>query len=49
MIAVEIRSDAQVVREQFIHATRDIIGETAIVEDDVAVDHRITVAAAGQE
>lgn len=49
MIAVVIRSDAQVVREQFIHATRVIIGETAIVEDDAAVDHRITLAAAGQE
>jgi serine acetyltransferase len=49
MIAVEIRSDAHGVRERFIHATRVIIGETAIVEGDAAVDHRITLAAAGQE
>jgi serine acetyltransferase len=47
MMGIEIRSDAHVVRGQFIHATGVIIRETAIEEDDVAVDHRITLAAAG--
>jgi serine acetyltransferase len=49
MIGIEIRSDAQVVRGQLIHATGVIIRETAIVEDVAAVDHRITLAAARQQ
>ena len=49
MIGIEIRSDAQVVRGQLIHARGVIIRETAIVEDVAAVDHRITLAAARQQ
>ena len=48
-MGIEIRSDAQVVRGQFICGTSVIIRETPIVQDDVALDHRITLAAAGRE
>jgi len=49
MTGIEIRSDARVVRGLFIHRTGVIIGETAIVEDDVALDRRITLAAADKK
>jgi hypothetical protein len=49
MTGIEIRSDARVVRGQFIHRTGVIIGETAIVEDDVALDRRITLPTADKE
>jgi serine acetyltransferase len=49
MTSIEIRSDAQVVRRLLIHGTGVVIGETEIVEDDVTLDHRITLAGAGKE
>lgn len=44
MTGIEIRSDAQVVRRLFIHGTGIVVGETAIVGDDVALDQGITLA-----
>jgi hypothetical protein len=49
MMGIEIRSDAQVVRGLFIHGTGVVIEETAIMEDDVALDHGMTLAGAGKE
>jgi serine acetyltransferase len=49
MMGIELRSDAQVVRGLFIHGTGVVIEETAIMEDDVALDHRMTLAGAGKE
>jgi serine acetyltransferase len=42
MSGIEIHFDSQVVGALFNHRTGVIIGETPIVEDDVALDRRIT-------
>jgi serine acetyltransferase len=47
MTAIEIRSDAWVVRRLFIDGTGIVVGETAIVGDNVASDHGM--AGAGKE
>jgi serine acetyltransferase len=49
VMGIEIRSDAQVVRGLFIHGTGVVIEETATMEDDVALDHGMTLAGAGRE
>ena len=49
MTGIEIRSDAQVVRRLFIDGRGIVVGETAIVRDDVALDHAITLAGTGKE
>lgn len=49
MMGIEIRSNAQVVRALFIHGTGVVIEETAIMEDDVALDRGMTLAGAGKE
>lgn len=48
-MGIEIRCDTQVARVLFIHCTCVVIEETAIVEDDVALDHGMTLAGAGKE
>ena len=47
MTGTAIRS-APVVQGLVIHGTGAVIGETAIVQDDVALDHRITLPAVGK-
>jgi hypothetical protein len=49
MMGIEIRSDAQVVRGLFLHGTGVVIEETAVMENDVALDHWMTLAGAGTE
>lgn len=49
MTGVEIRSDAPIVQRLFIHRTAVVIGQTAIVGDDVALDHGMTMAGVGKE
>ena len=49
MMGIEIRSDAQVARVLFIHCTCEVIEETASMEDDVALDHAMTLADVGKE
>lgn len=50
MTGVEIGSDAQVVeRRRFIRGTGVVIAGMAVVGDDVALDHRLTLAGAGKE
>ena len=49
MMDIEICSHAQVVRRVFIHGRVVVSAETAVMGDDVPLDHGMTVAAADSE
>lgn len=49
IMGIEIRSDAEVVRGPCIHGRGVVIEETAIMQDDVALDHGMTLAGTSKE